>query len=141
MRNGAKKRRLPASRFAVVSTTVDKRNAADRLATMVVASRLAACVQSFPIQSHYWWKGKQESACEYLLLAKTRRSLATELIAFIRANHSYDLPEITVTPIVGGLSGYLAWIGSETRGNRVRLQSCTTVRSCRRRLRPHYERV
>jgi hypothetical protein len=33
---------------------------------------------------------------------------------YINANHSYDLPEVMVTPIVGGSAEYLAWIASET---------------------------
>lgn len=100
----------------VVSTTVDSAGKAKALAGRIVEERLAACVQRVPVQSVYRWKGKVESASEYLLLAKTRAELARELAAFIRKIHPYELPEIVVTPITGGLAAYLGWIRRETRG-------------------------
>lgn len=102
--------------FVVVTTTVDGRTEARRLADAIVRQRLAACVQYTPIMSIYHWKGKIETAAEQLLLAKTTRSKATRLVEFIRKNHSYELPEVTVVPIIGGLAGYLGWIEAETKG-------------------------
>jgi heme A synthase len=51
-----------------------------------------------------------QSECELLLLAKTRADLADELCTFIRSRHPYEVPEIIVTPITGGLPEYLQWI-------------------------------
>jgi periplasmic divalent cation tolerance protein len=101
-------------RFVVVGTTVDRRAAARRLAERIVESRLAACAQFFPIRSVYRWKGKVESANECLLLAKTRADLASRLVRFIRRHHAYEVPEIVVTPILGGWKDYLDWIAAET---------------------------
>ena len=101
--------------FVVVTTTVDGESPARQLARRIVEARLAACVQLFPIHSIYRWKGKVESADEYLLLAKTRKSLSGKLVRFVRAHHSYEVPEITVTPILGGWGDYLRWIAEETR--------------------------
>ncbi|MEI6218563.1 MAG: divalent-cation tolerance protein CutA [bacterium] len=100
--------------FVVVSTTVANRAKALKLATIVVRQKLAACVQYLPIGSVYRWKGKVETASEYLLLAKTRAQKASELVSFIRKHHTYELPEITVMPIIGGLGEYLDWIKRET---------------------------
>lgn len=102
--------------FVVVTTTVDSEDAAKTLARAMVDSKLAACVQYTVIRSIYRWKGSVESAPEYLLVAKTVATLADQLMTFIKENHSYELPEITVTPIRAGLSGYLDWIAAETRG-------------------------
>lgn len=101
--------------FVMVSTTVDGEKAAAELAGKIVENRLAACVHRAVIKSTYRWKGAIESADEYLLLAKTRASLADELVAFIKKSHSYEVPEIVLTPIVGGFADYLAWIREETR--------------------------
>ena len=101
--------------YVIVNTTVGKAEEAKDLACRIVAERLAACAQYMPISSVYWWKGKMESASEFLLLAKTRSSLAAKLVAFIRQHHSYELPEILVTPIQGGLGDYLSWVQSETK--------------------------
>ncbi len=100
--------------FVVVSTTVDNEAAARKLADSIVERRLAACVQCTSVRSIYRWKGTVERADEYLLLAKTRASLADRLSAFIKEHHSYEVPEITVTPIIGGFKAYLDWIQSET---------------------------
>lgn len=51
---------------------------------------------------------------QWLLAAKTRKSLAKTLVSFIRKNHSYELPEIVIAPIEGGLAGYLEWVEKET---------------------------
>ena len=103
-------------RCVLVTTTIDQPAAAARLAEQVLTARLAACVQTLPIRSRYWWKGKLETARETLLLFKTRTALAAALEAFIRDHHSYEVPEITVLPITGGHPPYLRWVGAETRG-------------------------
>lgn len=100
--------------LVVVTTTVDSEKAAREMAAALVDARLAACVQCVPIHSTYRWKGTVESASEFLLMAKTQASLAGRLEEFIRSRHSYELPEIAVTPIVGGLAPYLRWIRDET---------------------------
>jgi periplasmic divalent cation tolerance protein len=98
----------------VVRTTVDTEAAAGEMARRIVEERLAACVQCTPVESTYRWKGAVETSAEYLLAAKTRSSLAPALAAFIGKHHSYETPEIVVTPILGGSEDYLAWIHSET---------------------------
>lgn len=101
----------------VVATTVDGDVAADTLARKLIECRLAACVQRFPIRSTYRWQGKIEEAGEVLLTAKTRGSLAAELVAYIKAEHSYEEPEVLVFPVVGGSSSYLQWMLRETSGD------------------------
>jgi len=101
--------------FVIVRTAIDDEGKADRLAAEIVEQRLAACVQLVPIRSTYRWKGKLEQAGEFQLLAKTRAALAGRLTDFIRERHPYELPEIVVTPITGGLAAYLDWVAAETR--------------------------
>jgi periplasmic divalent cation tolerance protein len=100
--------------FVVVSTTVEDESAGEKMAAAIVEARLAACVQVTNVSSTYRWKGAVENAKEFLLLAKTRACLAGKLVDFVRSRHSYELPEITVMPICGGLKGYLDWIVEET---------------------------
>ena len=98
----------------MVTTTTDSEEAARELAQRLIECRLAACVQYWPIRSVYRWQGQTENAAEYLLVAKTRAELAERLSSTIAELHSYELPEITVTPIVGGSEVYLGWITAET---------------------------
>ena len=101
--------------FVVVTTTIDRRARAEKLARQIIARRLAACVQYAPIHSVYRWKGAVESAKEIRLTIKTRASLAKALIGFIRQVHPYDVPEIVMTPIVDGLKEYLEWMVAGTK--------------------------
>lgn len=74
-------------------------------------SRLAACAQVIgPISSHYRWKGELEHASEHLLLVKTTVQRAADATAAIVEAHPYDVPEVLVTPVVGGHRPYLEWV-------------------------------
>jgi periplasmic divalent cation tolerance protein len=102
--------------YVEVRSTTDSREEADKICAAVVEARLAACAQvSGPIRSTYWWQGKIERADEYFLAMKTTRDRFPELARVIRANHSYEVPDIVAVPIIEGTDDYLEWISSETR--------------------------
>ena len=102
--------------YMQVLTTVDSAEEAERLGRGITGARLAACVQILgPIRSLYWWQDKLDDAREWLLLIKTTSERLAELEAHIKANHSYDTPEITATAIPWGSAEYLGWISAETR--------------------------
>ena len=93
-----------------VTTTVGTRDAADRLAAELVAERFAACAQVVgPVQSTYRWAGRVERSEEWYCHLKTTRARLGDLIAAIRARHSYELPEIVAVPLDGS-EEYLRWI-------------------------------
>src|SRR2546425_11616661 len=49
--------------FIQVSTTVNSKEGADKIARKLLDERLASCVQVLgPIHSNYWWKGKIDRA-------------------------------------------------------------------------------
>jgi periplasmic divalent cation tolerance protein len=99
-----------------VLTTVDSPEEAERLAHSITESRLAACVQiAGPVRSVYWWQGMVEEAQEWQLFIKTTAESLHELELHIKANHSYDTPEIIATPIPWGSKEYLGWLSEETR--------------------------
>lgn len=98
-----------------VTTTVDSPEAAGRIARIVVEERLAACAQvQGPITSTYRWEGSVEQATEWYCHAKTTVDRLPELVARIRALHSYVTPEIVAVPLTGGLPEYLDWIAEAT---------------------------
>lgn len=103
-------------RYHQVSTTTDSRERATALARSAVEARLAACGQVVgPIGSVYRWGGGVEEATEWLVLLKTAADRSDALVAHVRAHHTYDLPEVIVTPVTGGDPGYLRWVADETR--------------------------
>lgn len=103
-----------SERYVTVNTTIDSEQGAARIARQAVEARLAACAQVLPIRSTYRWKGEVEQADEFLVLMKTKRELAGELSSLVRGLHTYEVPELVVTPILGGDSDYLEWIDTET---------------------------
>jgi periplasmic divalent cation tolerance protein len=99
--------------YLQVQTSAGSEQEAERIATVLVERRLAACVQTIgPIASRYRWQGELETAREWLCLAKTEASCYPELEMAIRELHSYEEPEIVATPIVAGSRGYLDWLGA-----------------------------
>lgn len=95
----------------LVLTTCPNRRAADRIARALVAERLAACVNIVPIaRSVYRWRGRIESAPEFLLIVKSLKRAYGRLEKRLRALHPYELPEVIAVPIADGSHPYLAWI-------------------------------
>jgi periplasmic divalent cation tolerance protein len=99
----------------VVLTTTETPEDAERIARRLVERELAACVQVLPpITSIYRWQGRIERATENLLLVKTRRELYAAVEAEIKANHSYQTPEIIALPVENGSADYLHWLAAAT---------------------------
>ena len=104
--------------FIQVVTTTETKDQAQRIAQAVVEKRLAACAQIVgPISSTYWWKGKVESADEWMCLMKTRNDLFADLERAIREIHPYEVPEIVAVPIVAGSASYMNWLDNELKKN------------------------
>ncbi|SDK42739.1 divalent cation tolerance protein [Lentzea albidocapillata subsp. violacea] len=99
---------------SVVTTTVDSAGAAEALARGIVEARLGACVQIVPIRSVYRWDGEVRIDDEWQCVVKTSAIRVDELVAHIKANHNYEVPEVVVTPVVGGNDDYLTWVSEET---------------------------
>ena len=98
--------------YVQVLTTAGSEAEAERISSVLVEGRLAACVQVVgPVASRYRWEGQVEEAEEWQCLAKTAASLYPRVEAAIREAHSYEEPEIVAIPILAGSPGYLAWIG------------------------------
>ncbi len=108
--------RVVMAEYVQVLTTVDSDDDGVRLGRGIVEARLAACVQIIgPIRSLYWWEGKVDDSREWQLLIKTTAERFPALEEHIKANHSYDTPEIIATPILAGSAEYLGWVSDETR--------------------------
>ena len=103
------------SRFIQVSTTVNDRRVADKIAKILLKKRLSSCVQILgPIASSYWWNGRTERAKEWLCLVKARSGDYPEIESAIKKIHPYQVPEILALPILNGNPDYLRWIRTET---------------------------
>ena len=100
--------------FIIVTTTTGTRHDAERIATELVARRLAACAQvAGPIRSIYRWKGEIEDSEEWLCTAKTGEAQLAAIDSLLREVHPYEVPELVATPIVGASAAYLEWLGEQ----------------------------
>jgi periplasmic divalent cation tolerance protein len=107
----------PPAATAVLVTTTDSAEEAERLARGLVEARLAACVQIVgPIRSAFRWEGSVSVETEWQLVAKTATARVEELTTWLTAEHSYDVPEVIAVPVVGGHAPYLRWVTEETTG-------------------------
>ena len=102
--------------YIQVHTTTETREDAERIARTLAEKRLAACIQiTGPVASTYWWKGKLETAQEWLCTIKSREALYGELEKAIKEMHPYETPEIIALPIVAGSREYLDWLRNELK--------------------------
>jgi len=102
--------------YAVCMTTVDREDVAIKIKNSVLGKRLAACVTILPFaKSYYHWRDKIESSEEILMIFKTRMDLVDDLKRDVLVNHTYEVAEFLVMPVVDGSIHYLDWIDRETK--------------------------
>ena len=98
------------SKYCVVLTTLGNEEEAMKIIDAVLSSKLAACMQTIKIGSHYTWNGEVCHDKEVLVLLKTTWVLYDRLESKIKELHPYDTPEIIAIDIEKGYQGYLDWI-------------------------------
>jgi len=99
----------------VVFVTTSSEEEAEKIASLLLEQRKAACVSVIPrVRSRFWWQGKLDSAQESLLIIKTRAALIPEITDIVKKTHSYTVPEIVALPIVAGNQDYLDSVDKET---------------------------
>ena len=95
----------------LILSTVASRAEAKKIANALLHKKLAACVNILPnVESLFRWKGKVDRAKELLLVIKTEARLKVRVERTIRANHSYQVPEVVGWPIAWGHRPYLEWL-------------------------------
>ena len=81
------------------------------MAELLVKEKVAACVSISPhVVSVYQWKGKLETEEEVMLFIKTTRANYPNVEKVIKNNHSYDVPEIIVLPVLEAEEKYGLWV-------------------------------
>jgi len=102
--------------YVIVYMTAADLKEAKKIQQVLVAEKLAACVNILSeLDSFYWWKGKKEGAKEIAVIAKTRKGLVDKLTKRVKEIHSYEVPCVVAFPIIGGNQDFLKWIGENTK--------------------------
>ncbi len=101
----------PFEAITLLMTTFPSQEVAETIATELVESQLAACVNLLaPGQSIFQWKGKIEKTEEVVALIKTTHARMDALSEELVSLHPYDEPELLCLGVHGGTQSYLNWV-------------------------------
>lgn len=101
--------------YSIVLTTFESQNQAKPIIDCILSSKLAACVQTINIGSHYVWKNEVCHEKEILVLFKTTDEKYEQLKSYLEGSHPYETPEIIKISIEDGLKAYFSWIDDSTK--------------------------
>ena len=99
----------------LVYVTAGNAAEAEKIASVIVEERLAACANILgQITSIFRWEGQLQNESEVALILKSQPRLIENLTARVIELHSYDCPCVVALPITGGNPNFLRWIFEET---------------------------
>jgi len=102
------------SDFVIVFSSAGSQIEANNIAEVLIEKKLAACVSILPgVTSHYCWNDKKETSFEVRVVIKTERSKFEQIKETIMDQHSFEVPEILMVPVIGGSEDYLNWMKAE----------------------------
>lgn len=101
---------LAVVRAAEVTTTCASNAEAERIVEALLAERLVACGQWWPISSRYRWRGEVHADDEVMLVVKTSDERHAAVVARLRELHSYELPVVTAHLVSEADPDVLAWL-------------------------------
>ena len=89
----------------------------ERIARQLVEEHVVACVNLYPIQSVYPWKGEVRSDAEVTLMMKVSTEGVERLKHRLCELHPYELPEFVVLEVDNNASlrEYVDFVRTETR--------------------------
>ncbi|MBK4716017.1 MULTISPECIES: divalent cation tolerance protein CutA [Tenebrionibacter/Tenebrionicola group] len=100
----------------VVLCTAPDEPTAQELASQILREKLAACATLLSgATSMYYWEGKLEQEYEVQMIIKTDKDNLDRLLAYLKANHPYQTPELLALPVIQGNSEYLSWLYASLR--------------------------
>jgi periplasmic divalent cation tolerance protein len=103
-------------KYCIVISTFENHEQAKSIIDIVLEKRVAACIQTIDIGSHYSWNGEVCHDKEVLVLFKTSAHMYDPLKELLEEIHPYETPEILRVDIEDGSKTYLKWIDDITSG-------------------------
>jgi periplasmic divalent cation tolerance protein len=100
--------------FIAVYITHGNENEAKKVASHLLEKKLIACVNFFPIESSYWWKGEIENAHEIVSLVKTKKENWEKIKEEVEKTHPYETPCIMKFEVEAN-ENYEKWLKSEVK--------------------------
>ena len=98
----------------LITTAVERKEDAERIAALLLERRLVACAQiSTPITSVYRWRGEVTTASELVLSLKTLPQHYALIEEVLLQEHPYETPEIIAQEIPFVSNAYSDWVKQE----------------------------
>lgn len=97
-----------------VLMTAPDAGSAGRIVGALLGDNLVACGNILPgATSVYRWEGAVQQDEEAVVIMKTLRRLAPQVLERAVELHPYDVPELLVQPVTDGAAAYLDWVRRE----------------------------
>ncbi len=88
---------------------------AEKICRELVDMNLIACANILaPHTAIYSWKDAVQKTTEIAVIFKTNKSVVQDVIDFINAEHSYDVPCVVTWNIDDGNEEFLSWVDKQT---------------------------
>tara|TARA_Y100000310_G_scaffold322158_1_gene380818 strand:- start:1173 stop:1481 length:309 start_codon:yes stop_codon:yes gene_type:complete len=94
----------------LVITYLDDDQKIEEMINVLLQEKLAACINTFPCKSTYWWKNKIEKNQEQMIWIKTKDNLVEQVMKRVKELHSYEIPVIDVVDVEKINPGAETWI-------------------------------
>lgn len=101
-------------KYCMIETAFDNKEELTKVVKALLKNKLVGSCQIVESDSKWNWNGEYEEAKEYLLLMKTKKSLAPKVYESIKQIHSYDCFEFAIFDLESCNQEYLNWIENET---------------------------
>ena len=99
------------SQILVMVATEPEIDNAQKVATLILEKKLAACISLKEISSTYFWEGKIVRSSEIEIVIKSIPKNQSSLIEILKKELTNDLPEI-IFKYYDSESEYFSWVSS-----------------------------
>ena len=100
--------------YVTIYMMAESEDVAVHIATALVKDRIVACANVNPgTRSIYEWDGIIQLDNEITVFMKTTAEMVEPAMKVIKEMHSYEVPCVTVWPIVDANPDYLDWISQQ----------------------------
>jgi periplasmic divalent cation tolerance protein len=96
---------------SIIYITIPNKTQAYLIGQALLEDNLIACANIISnVESIYKWQGKIETAQEFILIAKTTKTLVDNVIDRVQKLHEYECPCIISLNVENGNKIFLKWI-------------------------------
>ncbi|OGH17375.1 MAG: hypothetical protein A3C30_04195 [Candidatus Levybacteria bacterium RIFCSPHIGHO2_02_FULL_40_18] len=94
----------------LIFVTFENREDAEKVSDYLIKNKLAACIETFPVQSHYYWKGEKINTQEFSGIIKTDDGYFNKVRTALEKIFPYEIPQIIEVKAGNVNKSYLRWL-------------------------------